>query len=174
MKEKSVRVIAMIGICVLVLGLAIGYSALSTNLNITTKTTLKGSTWSIKFANISEANITGSATEVTAPVLTATSIDLDISLLKPGDTISYTFDVVNDGTIDAILSEDPILSGLDSDDINYTLTYSDNTAIKEADTLSNGVTRHLKLTVGFKSSVTEVKNTDTKLSLTATLLYVQK
>ncbi len=177
-KDRGFRTLAIVAIFLAVAGLAVGYSALSETLNIGSKTTLKGANWSVHFvtSSISEATLTGLATEVNPAQATVTNIDVDVSLTQPNDSVTYTFDVTNDGTLDAKLSAIPTMSGLDettSEIVTFTLTYADSTPIAANDTLNVGETRHLKLVVAMKDIET-VQEEDLILNLSATMIYVQK
>jgi len=56
------------------------------------------------FENLTELNIYGNASVITAPTFNGTSIlNFDVSITKPGDMVEYQVDVVNAGTIDAKL-----------------------------------------------------------------------
>ena len=177
-KDRGFRSLAIVAIVLAVAGLAVGYAALSETLTIGSTTTVKGANWSVHFdtATLSEATLKGLAKEVNAATITVTNISVDISLMQPNDSVTYTFDVVNDGTLDAKLSADPTLTGLDdttSQIVSFALTYADGTAIKANDTLDHGTTRNLKLVVSMKD-IEEVQTDDQTLNLSATLLYVQK
>src|SRR5574344_1708583 len=178
-RDRGFRIIAIIAICLSVVGLGIGYSALNATLNINTKTTLKGSSWSINVGNISEPSIVGSAAEVNAPTNVSSTITFDVSLKKPGDSITYIFDVVNDGTLDAKLSSTPTFTGVTEaaeKAITYKLTYADGTEIAANDTLVAGSSnaKKMKMVVTYDSDATTVQSEDTTLSIKATLLYVQQ
>lgn len=142
----------LIGILVLaLLGLTVAYSALSQRLDIKSTAEVKASSWNIHFANLSSPTLVGAATVTTAPTLTNTLIDgLDVNFIKPGDSVSYTFDIVNSGSIDAIIDEykintvsDGIVctdsdSSTTSDDatlvcsnLSYTLVYADDTTAEQ-------------------------------------------
>lgn len=176
-KDRGFRTLAIVAICVAVAGLTIGFAALNTSLNVSTTATVKGNTWEIAFENLSQGLFTGDAEINSNPTITATQINLDVNLTKPGDSVVYTFDVKNKGTIAAKLSQDPTLTGVTeaaAENIIYTLTYADGTEIKANDTLAVDAVRTLKLTVTFDSSATTVPSTDTTYNLSATLLYVQQ
>ncbi len=90
-----VALVAMIGVV---------YAAYSQTLNINGDATVKANSWKIKYANLSEAKLTGEAKEVTKPTINTndTNIgDYSVILAKPGDSIEDTFDIVNEGTFDA-------------------------------------------------------------------------
>ncbi|MBP3635260.1 MAG: hypothetical protein J6J17_02210 [Bacilli bacterium] len=102
--SNKIRNVVLIILAIALIGMTIVYAALSQTLNITSTAKVKASTWDIHFANLSEATKVGGANVTTPPTLASTTISgLDVSLVKPGDSVSYTFDVVNNGSIDANL-----------------------------------------------------------------------
>ena len=179
-KDRGFRALAIAAICVAVVALSIGYSALSQALNINGTTTVKGSTWDIHFENLTKptaANngLIGSATEDSS-TLNNTTLTFAANLTLPGDSITYNWDVTNAGTINAKLSGTPVLTGLDAAtaaNVSYTFTYADGTAVTSNDTLNVGETKHLKLIVTFNTTAETVSSTDTALTLSTTLTYVQ-
>lgn len=179
-KERGFRALAVVAICVAVVALSIGYAALSQTLNINGTTTLKGSTWDVHFENLTKpttenSGLVGKATE-TSSSLSTTTLTFTANLTLPGDSITYLWDVKNAGTIDAKLSATPVLTGLteaQAQNVSYTFTYADGTAIAANDTLNASETKHLKLVVTFASTATTTVTTDTNLSLSSTMTYVQ-
>lgn len=178
-RDRNFRMVAIIALCLAVVGLTIGYAALNQTLDIKNKTTLKGTRWSIKFddTTLSTPQITGSAAVVNAATISNTEITVDVSLTKPGDEIYYTFDVTNDGNIDAELGTAPTLPDLTlatEKNVTYLLTYSNGTEIQQGDDLDAGASRTLKLLVKYDEDATEVQTSDVPLTLNAQLYYVQK
>ncbi len=95
------------GILVLALVAAVGivYAAYTQSLTINGTANVKANSWDVHFTDFSEVKITGDAQEITAPTVknNSTAIgDFSILLSKPGDSVEYTFDIVNTGTFDAI------------------------------------------------------------------------
>jgi hypothetical protein len=180
-KDRGFRALAIFAICIAVAALSIGYAALSQTLNVNGTTTIKGNNWDVHFENLTKPtavnkNLVGSASE-TSSSLNTTTLTFAANLVLPGDSITYTWDVKNAGTIDAKLSSAPVLTGLSeaqAKNVTYTFTYADGTAIAANDTLTAGQTKSLKLVVTYNASATSVETTDTSLSLSTTLTYVQK
>lgn len=177
-KYRSLRTIAIMAIIFSILGLVVGYSALNQTLIITNKTTVKGATWSVHFdtSSLSEPILVGEAKKITDATITATNISIDVSLTKPNDSVTYTFDVKNDGTIDAKLNEVPSLTGITeatAQNVTFSLTYEDGTTIAKDDTLNASQSRTLKLIVSM-NDVETVSSEDVILNLSATMFYVQK
>lgn len=192
--KKSFGVMGIIVLCVTISAIfGIVYAAFTQNLTINGKATVKKSSWSIKFSNLGTVQKTGSAAQVTAPTINTNDTKISeysVSLTKPGDSITYTFDVVNDGDYDAKLSTITIptptctktTNGTDADATNvcsnltYSLTYDDGTALAVNDTLNAGATKSMKLTLTYNSnaSAAQLPTADVSISnLGITLTYTQ-
>ena len=174
MKDRNKRkliIYALIGVLMLT---TVAYAALSTVLNVSGTVVKKGNLWNIYFTNPSSASIVGTATGSNITIQ-ATKLNFYVSLYKPSDKVSYTVDIKNGGTIDAVLNSIS-LTGLDtakSNSLKYTVTYSDGSTIKEGDTLNIGASRTIKITVEFDSSATSLPESDVNLTFGVTLIYGQ-
>ena len=127
---KSI-VLAVLG--VILLGMSIAYASLRTNLSITGTANTPAIDWDIKITSFQESSKSSGVTVVN-PTITDTSItNLGITLPKPGDSVVYTFKIVNNGTIDAKL--DSYTGGFTCDqnggcsNITYTLTCSNDATL---------------------------------------------
>ena len=87
-----------------ILAVAIIYAAFTKQISLSGVGTVNDSTWKIKFDNLQNPTIVGEAEEVTAPSLSNNDTKLSnysVNLYGSGDSITYTFDVVNDGDFNA-------------------------------------------------------------------------
>lgn len=175
-----------------VVGISIGFAAMSTDLTINGSAEVVPASWDIKFKDLSSPTIAGDAEVTTAPTITSdTHIgNYAVKLTKPGDSVTYTFKVANDGTIDAKLTDfikaTPTFTGTGAtasadativqNNFEYTVTYSDDTAItKNTDELDAESYKTVKLVVGYKADATELPtNTVTISGLDVTFTYGQK
>ena len=195
---------------VLVIGLVsmtIAYAALTQTLYIRDNQVTITTDWSVHFANkagatdavaTSTGTGTHTATVNAQPTLTATEISgLRATFRKPGDKVTYEFDIVNDGAIDATLSSatyaTPTCTSSDStvtsgtlstfcnNHINYSIVYTGTNSAPAADddllaTSPNNI-RHCTLTVELdpNTEVTDIPVGDITVSnIAATFIYVQK
>lgn len=167
MNKSNNKLVVTISLFATVLLMTIGFAALSTNLTINGTGTVKSSTWDIHFENLSSSVKVGEANEITPPTLSPTNTTsisgFSVSLRKISDSISYTFDVVNDGSYNAKISsialDTPICTGNGSNattDANnvckylvYTLTYSDGTAVQKDDRLEKGQSKSMTLKISY-------------------------
>ena len=191
--NNKVQNIVLGVLAVALIGITVAYATLTQQLKINGTATVKAGTWDVHFENL-QGSVTGSA------VLDTSSSKLGIqtgsttisgklgTLSNPGDSITYTFDIVNKGNIPAILSSAPTIStpscsatGNDAGattvcgNLTYTLTYSDGSTIAKNDTLAaTSGKKSAKLVVTYKSTATSVVNTDVEVSnIAATLNYSQ-
>ena len=166
------------GLIVALMVTSVAYAVLQTTLTISGTVTKKGGSWNIYFANVSTPTLTGKA-EMEKPSLTSANTNLTFStvLVQPSDQAVFTVDVVNDGSLDAVLSTEPILDGLNAakaEDINYTVVYADTgKAPAENDLLKSKETKTLKVTIQYDPTATSVSTSNKTLNLGLTLIYVQ-
>ena len=171
----------------------IAFASFTQQLDIQGKATVNKSSWSIKFANLQSVVKTGTATEVTAPTINTNDTrisEYDVTLTTPGDSVSYTFDVVNEGTFNAKISSitipTPLCTGNGAtattdennvcDNLTYTLTYANGTPVAVDDTLNAGETKSLKLTLSYSASVAAaaLPKDDVSISnLAISIIYAQ-
>jgi len=175
---KAKRKLGIVVLVLLLLGISVGYSALSASLNITGTSKIAKTTWDVHFENISVT--TGSVTATTAPTISADKLQITyaVNLSAPGDFYEFTVNVKNAGTLDAKLSALPTISGVGTaQDVytNYTFTHSDGTAIAAGETLAAGASRTFKVRVEFDSNVSasQLPTAEQTLNLTVDMNYVQ-
>ena len=117
MNDKGFKVGVLVALIAMVVVVGVGFAAFTTTLNINGTAKVEASSWNIHFANCTNGNClsTGNQQSIlgiksttvvnTEPTLTDTTIsDWDVTFKTPGDFVSYTFNVVNDGSFDAKIS----------------------------------------------------------------------
>ena len=193
MKEgkKTLYYFIALSLVLSVVGISVGFAAMSSQLNVNGTANVVPASWKVKFNNLSSPTITGDAEVVQAPVVESdTHIgNYEVKLTKPGDTVVYTFDITNEGSLDAELSDytftTPTITGtgdkadqdasIVSSNLVYTLTYADGTAISQNDGLDKEETKSLQLTIGYKSDATELPANPVSVSnMDVTFVYAQK
>lgn len=125
------------------------------------------STFDLKLANLSNANIIGDARVTLEPTFTPSYLgDFEMTVKKPGDGISYTFDIENTGTEDAKISSvnitNPVCTSTVSnpnaesyvcDNIIYTLTYTGtDDEVKVGDKINSNEIVSLTLDVSYNGA----------------------
>lgn len=195
MKDRNKERLSLKNILLLVLvtglvSMTVIYALISANLVIQNTADMRGTTWDVHFENLSTPIINGSASVVNSPTLNLLSITgLRVNLVKPGDSITYTFDIVNAGDLDATLSyyniasknnfvcssNDQTSANIACDNLIYTLKYTSNNNINRNDALNAGETRNVTLTIKYDENATEVPSSDVQITgLNSVFTYTQK
>ncbi len=105
MKRNNKRITNII-IIFIIFFISLGYAYLNSNLSITGATSVAGNTWDIHFENVVESSdntITATIAPVANPQDKVTDLTYFIRFDKPGDVYEFNVDVVNAGTIDAMI-----------------------------------------------------------------------
>lgn len=162
----------------LVVGISIGYAALTTTLNINGTTTIGKASWDVHFENLAVTDGSVTATTAAAIDTAKTTINYEITLSEPGDFYEFTVDAVNGGTLDAELSADPEILGLTTEQdvyVNYTVTYEDGTALAAGDEIAASASSTYKVRVEYDTDITadQLPTEDQTISLTFAANYIQ-
>lgn len=94
--------IVVIALLLVICAMAVGYAAFATQLTINGSAEIVSGQWNVQITKIEATTIEGTAVAGT-PTNTATTATFDAQLYKPGDSVTYTVTVENNGTIDAVL-----------------------------------------------------------------------
>lgn len=116
--EKTEKKIAFLTILISVICLSIAFMAMSKTYKIKVVEKRNHATWKISFKRLSKPILTGDAKVISHPTFNSTAItDFLVVLTKPGDSVTYEFDIANNGIIDAKI-------GNFYEDDNYCISYS--------------------------------------------------
>ena len=138
--------------------------------------------WNIYFNNLKTSIINGSAFVPNEPEIESTSVmSYDVLISKRGDSAIFTFDVINDGNVDAKLDKlikfDPKCVSLEipeniedeslvCNNLDYTLTYTkNNIKVMESDIIKAGSKENLTLKVGYKENAIKEPTGDVQITL---------
>ncbi len=163
MKNNKNIIIGTLLIVILIM--AVGYSAFATQLTLNGTAEIVGN-WNIKITSVT-AQYASENCSPGEPQFTNTTVTLNAKLVKPGDYITYLIIIENTGTFDATLENfkfTPDANG--SPAINYT-TSEPNTL------LPAGEQTYFLLKVQYDENCTEVPEVKTK-TITGIIEYVQK
>lgn len=174
---------------VLVVGISFGYAAIQTTLTINGNTTINKVNWNIHFDNIQVTDgsvaIDTDAGDVAANISETdnTKVTYSATLVEPGDFYEFNVDVVNAGSLDALLSDIVKTELTDEQDVytNYTVTYVsadeniNGTVPAADDTLAAGETKTLKVRVEFDTNIeaSQLPSEPHTMALEYQMLYVQ-
>ena len=176
LKNKKTQIYLMIILIVAIL-IGIGYAILTSNLNILGNTTINKASWDIHLENLSVTDGSIAATTPAAIDSNNTTVNFTVKLTQPGDYYEFTVDEANDGTIDGMVSS-IVKTGLTESQakyLDYTVNYSDGTAVSEKQLLAANQKETIKVRVAFKKDLTaaDLPTSDTTLNLNLSLSYQQ-
>lgn len=136
---------------IIVFFLSIGFAILSSNLSVLSNIVIADASWNVHLyrPEVHDTNTEGATYSLNSD---KDELTVTANLDKPGDYVTYDFYIVNDGTIDAIIDSFTI-SGLDSNYIEYSLTYYSGASVSENDLLKPKTSKRLKLYVSYKYNV---------------------
>ena len=180
-KERRTKALVIVVLLIVIAGLTIAFAALSATLNINGTAYLDAAKWGIKFENLSEPVKGGTATTTgTAKIEESKSAeitDINVSLSTPGDKVTYTVDLVNEGTINAKIDkiEKTELTSEQQKYLTFKVTDKDGKEVSEGDILSKGETRNLTITIEFIKDLTkeDLPTSTSTISLSYKLNFVQ-
>ena len=112
-RNRKIKTLSLVALIVAVLGLGVAFAALSSKLTINGSAKAQAGSWNIHFAKTLDmpTQTTGNAS-FTEPTLSDTSIlGFKATVTKPGDSVTYYFDIVNSGTVDALVDNYVFESG---------------------------------------------------------------
>ena len=179
----------LIILAVCLIGITVAYATLSQNLDISGVAKVGKTSWNIHFTKVLTPKAEGYA-EGGKATLNSDSTVLTVSegvLKVPGDTITYVFDVINEGdlpaevettltTIDSCkASDDTTNVTMYCDKIKYDLVYQDTKEeVKKKDQLLKGESKTLNLIITYDKDkeLTSLPNTEIVLdNITSTINY---
>ncbi|MDO4996054.1 MAG: LamG domain-containing protein [Bacilli bacterium] len=166
-------------IILILLFISVGFAYLTSTLDIVGIGHLKKASWKIYFDNV---NIVEGENLSSNPPTTSnhntTSVSYTVNLTKPGDTYKFYIDIVNNGTIDAMVSlidENTILTSDQSKYASYFISYIDGTPIQENNFLGRHSKETLQIIIKYKKDVTssDLPTSQMNLSFNLRLTYRQ-
>ena len=171
------RLYFILGILVVfIFTLSIAYAAMSTVLEIHGNSEVVASNWDIHLENPEVKSGSVSANE---PKISGTStLSFDVDLNIPGEFYEFSVDVVNGGSIDAMIDsvvKTPELTTEQAKYIKYEITYENGESISTKQTLKKGTSTPIKVRVEYRKDLvaSDLPSSATELSLKLTLVYVQ-
>ncbi|MDO4996602.1 MAG: hypothetical protein Q4E69_05435 [Bacilli bacterium] len=157
-------------VVLLLLFISVGFSYLTTQLDIIGNTSISKQSWNVYFSNPSvnqTAIITGTSDRLVKDRGSVNIrnnsnnliVDFNATLEYPGDYYEFTVPIYNKGTIDAMIAESGITSTYTNNDlVIYTIEYADGTGsskvISEKDGLHAKKKIFIKVRVEYKKDVT--------------------
>ena len=161
---------------VCVFTLTIAYAALNAVLTISGSAQVTSADWDIHLANPKVTN--GSATTTAPTIKTSSTMEFSTTLNMPGDFYEFTVDVVNSGSIDAMIEnviKNPELDASQKKYLNYEVTYQNGESITTKQILSHGTTMPIKVRIEYRKDLiaSDLPTGQVVLDLSLTLEYIQ-
>lgn len=175
--NRKILYIVLSVVMLSVLTLTIVYAALSTTLNINGTAEVTSASWDIHFANIKINQ--GSVEATTSPtIINSRTINFVVGLKEPGDYYKFTVDIVNNGTIDAMIDsvvKTPTLTETQAKYLKYEIEYTDGNSILDKQPLPKETTKTMSILVAYRSDVasSDIPTEGESLNLSFTMNYVQ-
>ena len=173
--RKTLYLVLCIAV-VSVFTLSIAYAAMSTVLEIHGNSEVVASSWDIHLEN---AQVKSGSVATNAPVISGNStLAFDVELNMPGEFYEFTVDVVNEGSIDAMIDsvvKTPDLTSEQAKYIRYEVTYENGDSISTKQVLESSTSTPIKVRVEYRKDISssDLPSNATELSLKLTLVYVQ-
>jgi len=185
MKNKRKKELYGILLFILIIGITIGYAALNATININGSSKIRDNLWEIYFDNIvvNPDSISLSTGDSDPTIEGEKHLDYTITLQKPGDFYEFTVDIVNSGTIDAMIENiesklnnnvigdlNPIPSYID-----YSIRYVEGNEVEIGNPLFADSSETIKIRIEFKKDINEeqLPAGDVTLSWSYELYYIQ-
>ena len=165
-------------VVLLLCGLGLGYASIKTDLSIIGTSKFINASWDVHFENIQVKE--GSITPTTPATITDdTTVSFSAQLEEPGEFYEFTIDVVNEGTLDAMIESFqvlPVLTQEQQEYFDYIVEYEDGTAIGNNHKLDAGDTETIRVAFIYKTlqDTSLYPTEDQDLTISVTIDYVQK
>ncbi len=163
--NRTQRNYIIMGLCAILLIMAVGYAAFQSQLKITGTSNI-GSNFLVRITDIQSNVQSGSASNAIEPSYTDTTATFKTNLVSPGDSMKYDITVVNEGNIDAVLNSIKV-----NNSNNEAITF-ETSGIEEGDELKASETDILTVVVTYNPSITSQPENMTA-TITVTLDYGQ-
>lgn len=165
MNRKVNRNYIIIGLCMILVVMGVGYAAFSTSLKINGTANID-SNFSVKITDIKSTVQSGSASDAETPTHTDTMATFKTNLVLPRDAMKYDITVENQGNIDAVLESIDVNTG------NNSAIKFVTSGINQGDKLQMSQSDVLTVIVSYNNSVTSQPE-NTESTITVTLNYKQ-
>lgn len=137
-------------------GISTGYASLNVDSKLSTNTRVEETRWDIQYENVNVR--AGSITPSNIPTINndTGTINFQTELQNPGDYYEFTIDIVNKGTIDAMInaiSKTTGLSPTQQNYLNYNITYENGQKIKSRDIVKKQSFVRIKARVEYRYDI---------------------
>ena len=176
-KFKKKMDIMYILLLIVLASIGTGYAYIKSDLNINGTANVTAANWDVHFENL---NVTAGSVTATTPadITDDTTVEFAATLEEPNDYYEFTVDVVNDGTMDAMIdsfSISPTLTTAQANYLEYTIEYSDGTPLVNEQELRQGTSETIKVRFSYieNSDKTNYPTTDQSFNIEFSVNYTQ-
>ena len=176
LKDRKV-LYGILGIALIsIFTLTIAYAALNAVLTISGSAQVTSSDWDIYLANPKVKS--GSATTDEPVIKTTSTLEFSTTLNMPGDFYEFTVDVINNGSIDAMIEnvvKNPELTTEQAKYLKYEITYQNGESINTKQLLAKETTMPIKVRIEYRKDLvaSDLPTGQVVLDLSLALDYVQ-
>ena len=175
-KDRKVLTLGLCLVVVCVFTLTIAYAALNAVLTIQGSAQVTSSNWDVHLANPKVTN--GSATTTVPSIITSSTVEFSTTLNMPGDFYEFTIDVVNAGSIDAMIEnvvKTPELTAEQAKFLKYEITYQNGESITTKQLLAKETSMPIKVRIEYRKDLvaSDLPTGQVVLDLALTLEYTQ-
>ena len=175
-KNKKILLITLNLAIICIFTLTVAYSALNAVLTIQGNAEVVASTWDIHLENARVAS--GSATTTVPTITSGRTLTFSTTLNMPGDYYEFIVDVVNAGSIDAMIekvTKSPELTVEQAKYLKYEVSYANGESISTKQNIASGVTMPLKVRIEYRSDLSngDLPTGQVVLNLSLVLDYIQ-
>ena len=175
-KDRKILTLGLCLILVCVFTLTIAYAALNAVLTIQGSAQVTSSNWDVHLANPKVIN--GSATTTVPSIITSSTVEFSTTLNMPGDFYEFTIDVVNAGSIDAMIEnvvKTPELTAEQAKFLKYEVSYQNGESITTKQLLAKETSMPIKVRIEYRKDLvaSDLPTGQVVLDLALTLEYTQ-
>ncbi len=165
MKRIEIKNVIITVLMVIIVGMSIGYSLLTTQLLIKGNVQI-ATKWILGISSIEKVDTKGEAYEKSPPNHTLNTATFDVGLKTPSDSITYNIKIKNTGTINAKLNKITVSTDYDS---SPAIDYKIEGVEENVTELPSGGENNIMVTVKWNESYDN--NFEEALSKTVTIAF---
>ena len=176
LKDRKVLFSILCIVLICVFTLTVAYAALNAVLNISGSAQVNAADWDIHLEN---PNVTSGSVSNDKPTITSpTTATFSTTLNMPGDFYEFTIDVVNNGSVDAMIeniTKTPTLTADQAKYLKYEITYQNGEQITTKQLVSKNSFVRLKVRLEYRKDLvaSDLPKTSETLNLGLRLDYIQ-
>ena len=177
-KRYIILIIAIAITGILIWQLSTSYASI--DIGYSGKNIVSGDKWGINIIDVEKEEIQGDAVLTSEISTIGTTLNFNVLLTKPGDSVSFNFTVQNTSNLPAELYALTLsgLSNFDSENITYTIMPIDSSIIHEDDKngsiIKTGEKQMFNIKVNYDDTINPQNAKEYNLGLGSTIIYKQK